>query len=235
MNMNSPVVALNDIVVSHDSHVVLNNVSLSIYKGDFVYMIGKTGSGKSSLLQLLYGELPVVNGTAEVVGFGLNSLKSKMIPELRKKIGIVFQDFQLLTDRSVENNLVFYLEATGWKSKSEIKERVDLVLERVGLLAKRNILPNGLSGGEQQRLSIARALLNDPELIIADEPNGNLDPDSSNDIMKLLFEVANSNRAVLMVTHNYSIIDRFPARVIKIENGKLMELGTEVQKWASLT
>jgi cell division transport system ATP-binding protein len=233
--MNSPVVALNDIVVSHDSHVVLNNVSLSIYKGDFVYMIGKTGSGKSSLLQLLYGELPVVNGTAEVVGFALNSLKSKMIPDLRKKIGIVFQDFQLLTDRSVENNLVFYLEATGWKSKSEIKERVDLVLDRVGLLDKRNILPNGLSGGEQQRLAIARALLNDPELIIADEPTGNLDPDSSNDIMKLLFEVANSNRAVLMVTHNYSIIDRFPARVIKIENGKLMELGTEVQKWASLT
>jgi len=235
MNMNSPVVALNDIVVSHDSHVVLNNVSLSIYKGDFVYMIGKTGSGKSSLLQLLYGELPVVNGTAEVEGFGVNSLKSKMIPELRKKIRIVFQDFQLLTDRSVENNLVFYLEATGWKSKTEIKERVDLVLERVGLLAKRNILPNGLSGGEQQRLAIARALLNDPELIIADEPTGNLDPDSSNDIMKLLFEVANSNRAVLMVTHNYSIIDRFPARVIKIENGKLMELGTEVQKWASLS
>jgi cell division transport system ATP-binding protein len=158
-----------------------------------------------------------------------------MIPDLRKKIGIVFQDFQLLTDRSAEDNLVFYLQATGWKVKSEIKERVDLVLERVGLLDKRRILPNGLSGGEQQRLAIARALLNDPELIIADEPTGNLDPDSSNDIMKLLFEVANSNRAVLMVTHNYSIIDRFHARVIKIENGKLMELGTEVQKWASLT
>lgn len=233
--MNSPVVNLNDVVVAYDSHIVLNNVTLKIAKGDFVYLIGKTGSGKSSLLQLLYGELPLTNGTAEVVGYNLNSLKSKMIPELRKRIGIVFQDFQLLTDRSVEDNLVFYLKATGWNSKSEIKERVELVLERVGLLSKKTILPNGLSGGEQQRLAIARALLNDPELIIADEPTGNLDPDSSNDIMKLLFEVANSNRAVLMVTHNYSIIDRFPARVLKIENGKLLELGTEVQKWASLT
>jgi cell division transport system ATP-binding protein len=233
--MNTPVIALNNVVVSHDNLVVLNNVSISIYKGDFVYLIGKTGSGKSSLLQLLYGELPFVNGTAEVVGFGLNNLKSRAIPDLRRKIGIVFQDFQLLTDRSVEDNLVFYLKATGWKSKVDIKDRVDSLLEKVGLLGKRAMLPNGLSGGEQQRLAIARALLNDPELIIADEPTGNLDPDSSNDIMKLLFEVANSNRAVLMVTHNYSIIDRFPARVIKIENGELLELGTEVQKWASLS
>jgi len=233
--MNTPVIALNNVVVSHDNLVVLNNVSISIYKGDFVYLIGKTGSGKSSLLQLLYGELPFVNGTAEVVGFGLNNLKSRAIPDLRRKIGIVFQDFQLLTDRSVEDNLVFYLKATGWKSKVDIKYRVDSLLEKVGLLGKRAMLPNGLSGGEQQRLAIARALLNDPELIIADEPTGNLDPDSSNDIMKLLFEVANSNRAVLMVTHNYSIIDRFPARVIKIENGELLELGTEVQKWASLS
>ncbi len=233
--MNTPVIALNNVVVSHDNLVVLNNVSISIYKGDFVYLIGKTGSGKSSLLQLLYGELPFLNGTAEVVGFGLNNLKSRAIPDLRRKIGIVFQDFQLLTDRSVEDNLVFYLKATGWKSKVDIKYRVDSLLEKVGLLGKRAMLPNGLSGGEQQRLAIARALLNDPELIIADEPTGNLDPDSSNDIMKLLFEVANSNRAVLMVTHNYSIIDRFPARVIKIENGELLELGTEVQKWASLS
>ncbi len=233
--MNTPVITLNDVVVSHDDLVVLNNVSISIYKGDFVYLIGKTGSGKSSLLQLLYGELPVFNGTAEVVGVGLNNLKSSAIPDLRRKIGIVFQDFQLLTDRSVEDNLVFYLKATGWKSKVDIKDRVDTLLEKVGLLGKRTMFPNGLSGGEQQRLAIARALLNDPELIIADEPTGNLDPDSSNDIMKLLFEVANSNRAVLMVTHNYSIIDRFPARVIKIESGKLLELGTEVQKWASLS
>jgi cell division transport system ATP-binding protein len=233
--MNTPVIALNDVVVSHDDLVVLNNVSISIYKGDFVYLIGKTGSGKSSLLQLLYGELPFFKGTAEVVGIGLNNLKSSAIPDLRRKIGIVFQDFQLLTDRSVEDNLVFYLKATGWKSKVDIKDRVDSLLEKVGLFGKRTMFPNGLSGGEQQRLAIARALLNDPELIIADEPTGNLDPDSSNDIMKLLFEVTNSNRAVLMVTHNYSIIDRFPARVIKIENGKLLELGTEVQKWASLS
>lgn len=233
--MNIHVVNLNEINVAYDKHIVLDNVSLTISKGDFVYLIGRTGSGKSSLLQILYGEMPVFNGTADVVGFNLNTLKSKMIPELRKRIGIVFQDFQLLTDRTVEENLIFYLKATGWKSKDQIRERVDLVLERVGLLSKRTILPNGLSGGEQQRLAIARALLNDPELIIADEPTGNLDPDSSNDIMKLLFEVANSNRAVLMVTHNYSIIDRFPARVLKIENGKLLELGTEVQKWASLT
>jgi cell division transport system ATP-binding protein len=233
--MNTPVIALNEVVVAHENNSVLNNVSMSVFKGDFVYLIGKTGSGKSSLLQLIYGELPVVAGTAEVVGFSLNTLKSKSIPDLRRKIGIVFQDFQLLTDRSVEDNLVFYLKATGWNSKVDIKDRVDAVLEKVGLISKRAILPNGLSGGEQQRLAIARALLNDPELIIADEPTGNLDPDSSNDIMKLLFEVANSNRAVLMVTHNYSIIDRFPARVIKIENGKLSELGTEVQKWASLS
>mgnify|MGYP003340717739 FL=1 len=141
----------------------------------------------------------------------------------------------MLTDRTVEDNLVFYLKATGWDQKSEINERVALVLKKVGLEHKRNVFPSGLSGGEQQRLAIARALLNDPELIIADEPTGNLDPDSSNDIMKLLFEMANSNRAVIMVTHNYSIIDRFPARVLKIENGKLMELGTEVQRWASVS
>ncbi|MFM7016995.1 MAG: cell division ATP-binding protein FtsE, partial [Bacteroidota bacterium] len=209
--MNTPVIDLNDVVVAHENQVVLNNVSLKIFKGDFVYLIGKTGSGKSSLLQMLYGELPVKSGTADVVGFNMNMIKSKMIPDLRRKIGIIFQDFQLLTDRSVEQNLVFYLKATGWKSNADIKVRVGEVLHKVGLSNKGNVLPNGLSGGEQQRLAIARALLNDPELIIADEPTGNLDPDSSNEIMKLLFEVANSNRAVLMVTHNYTIIDRFPA------------------------
>ena len=233
--MNSPVVDLNDVTVAHNELIVLNNISFSIQKGDFVYLIGKTGSGKSSLLQLLYGELPLIHGSADVVGINLANLKERNIPNFRRKIGIVFQDFQLLTDRTVEDNLVFYLKATGWEQKSEINERVASVLKKVGLEHKRNVFPSGLSGGEQQRLAIARALLNDPELIIADEPTGNLDPDSSNDIMKLLFEMANSNRAVIMVTHNYSIIDRFPARVLKIENGKLMELGTEVQRWASVS
>ena len=233
--MNSPVVDLNDVTVAHNELIVLNNISFSIQKGDFVYLIGKTGSGKSSLLQLLYGELPLIHGSADVVGINLANLKERNIPNFRRKIGIVFQDFQLLTDRTVEDNLVFYLKATGWEQKSEINERVASVLKKVGLEHKRNVFPSGLSGGEQQRLAIARALLNDPELIIADEPTGNLDPDSSNDILKLLFEMANSNRAVIMVTHNYSIIDRFPARVLKIENGKLMELGTEVQRWASVS
>ena len=233
--MSQAIVELKNVNIYQSSSLILSEVNISIDKGEFVYLVGKTGTGKSSLLKTLYGDLTLTEGEGTVVGYNLRELDWKKVPFLRRSLGVVFQDFQLLTDRNVNENLKFVLKATGWNSKVDIKNRVDSVLEKVGLINKRAILPNGLSGGEQQRLAIARALLNDPELIIADEPTGNLDPDSSNDIMKLLFEVANSNRAVLMVTHNYSIIDRFPARVIKIENGKLSELGTEVQKWASLS
>ncbi len=201
----------------------MNDVSFSVERGEFVYLIGKTGSGKSSIMRVLYGDLPVVQGEAHVAGFDLHKVRRKEIPLLRRKLGIVFQDFQLLTDRTAKANLIFYLKATGWKEKNKMDERVSEVLAKVGLSTKGFKMPHELSGGEQQRLVIARALLNDPDLILADEPTGNLDPETSNEIMNLLFEVSRNKRAVIMVTHNYSIIERFPARIIKCDQGKVLE------------
>ena len=218
------IVNLDNVSIFQHNYMVLSNISLNIEKGEFLYLIGKTGSGKSSLLKVLYGENKVSHGTGKVAGFDLNTLSSKEIPFLRRKLGIVFQDFQLLTDRNVYENLRFVLQATGWDNKEAIHERIHNVLEKVGLQSKSLKMPNTLSGGEQQRIAIARALLNDPELILADEPTGNLDPDTSEDIMKLLFEISKNGRAIIMATHNYAIIERFPSRVIMCGEGKLQEM-----------
>lgn len=221
--MSETVIDLKQVSVFHRSNMVLNDVNLRVEKGEFLYLIGKTGSGKSSLMRLLYGDLPLRQGEATVTGFNLATLKRNDIPRLRRNLGIVFQDFQLLTDRSARENLIFYLKATGWEDKVKMEERVTEVLSKVGMGTKGFKMPHELSGGEQQRLVIARALLNDPDLILADEPTGNLDPETSNEIMNLLFEVSRNRCAVVMVTHNYSIIDRFPSRIVRVEQGRIME------------
>jgi cell division transport system ATP-binding protein len=223
------IVQIDNVNIFQSKNLILSNVSLNISKGEFVYLIGKTGSGKSSLLKMLYGDVGLLQGQATVAGFHLNHLKEKQVPFLRRKLGIVFQDFQLLIDRSVNSNLFFVLRATGWKEKEKMQLRVREVLEKVGLATKGFKMPHELSGGEQQRVVIARALLNDPDLILADEPTGNLDPETSEGIMNLLFEISKSGRAVLMVTHNYPVIEKFPARIIKCENGKLMEVNADVK------
>lgn len=220
--MSDTIIDLKNVSIFHNKNLVLNDVNLQVQRGEFVYLIGKTGSGKSSIMRLLYGELPMPQGEGHVAGFNLSSIKNSEIPTLRRKLGIIFQDFQLLTDRSARENLLFYLKATGWTDKQKMEERVSEVLSKVGLSTKGFKMPYELSGGEQQRLAIARALLNDPDLILADEPTGNLDPDTSNEIMNLLFEVSRNSRAVVMVTHNYSLMGRFPSRVVKVEQGKLM-------------
>ena len=221
--MSDRIIELKDVSIFHRKNLLMNDVSFSVDRGEFVYLIGKTGSGKSSIMRVLYGDLPVAQGEAHVAGFNIPTIKRKEIPLLRRKLGIIFQDFQLLTDRSAKDNLIFYLKATGWNDKQKMNERVNDVLSKVGLNTKGFKMPHELSGGEQQRLVIARALLNDPDLILADEPTGNLDPETSNEIMNLLFEVSRNKRAVVMVTHNYSIIERFPARIIKCEQGKVIE------------
>lgn len=202
-------------------HLVLSDVDLELSSGDFRYLIGATGSGKSSLLKTLYGDLPLTQGKGMVCGFEIENLKEKEIPYLRRKMGIVFQDFQLLTDRSVSDNLLFVLQATGWKDKREMERKVKEVLEKVGMATKGFKMPYQLSGGEQQRVSIARALLNDPELILADEPTGNLDPATSEEIMILLQDISRNQRAILMATHDYSLILKFPHETLKCENGKV--------------
>src|ERR1035437_4540337 len=210
--------------VSHADHVVLNNVSFTLCKGDLVYLVGRTASGKSSLIKTLYGELPFDGESGTVAGFDLKKLKNSKIPYLRRKIGIVFQDFQLLTDRSVHDNLLFVLKATGWTNKTEILERIHDVLEKVDLIHKEHKMPYNLSGGEQQRVVIARSMLNDPELILADEPTGNLDPESTEEIMKLLIKISQSGRAVLMATHNHNLLKKYPSRTLKCEGGQLIEI-----------
>jgi cell division transport system ATP-binding protein len=222
------IVNLDNVNIFQSKNLILSNVSLNIDRGEFVYLIGRTGSGKSSLLKMLYGDIELVQGEATIAGFHLNHLKEKQVPFLRRKLGIVFQDFQLLTDRSVNNNLFFVLRATGWKEKEKMRVRVNEVLEKVGLTTKGFKMPHELSGGEQQRVVVARALLNDPDLILADEPTGNLDPETSEGIMKLLFDISKSGRAVVMATHNYSVMGKFPARIIKCENGKLVEVSADV-------
>jgi cell division transport system ATP-binding protein len=203
--------------------LVLSQVNLKIEKGEFVYLIGKTGSGKSSLLQTIYADLPLQDGTAKVAGYDLGNIKNKDIPYLRRKLGIIFQDFQLLIDRSVLNNLYFVMKATGWKDNQKMQERATDVLEKVGLGTKGFKMPHQLSGGEQQRVAIARALINDPEIILADEPTGNLDPETSNGIMRLLLDISHTGRSVLMATHNYSLFKEFPSRTLKCEDGKVVE------------
>ncbi len=207
--------------------LVLNNVSFTINESEFVYLIGKTGSGKSSLLKTIYAELPVIEGRAKVTGFHLRNIKRKEIPFLRRKLGIVFQDFQLLPDRSVNENLVYVMKSTGWKDKKHIQARILDVLGKVGLSTKGFKMPHQLSLGEQQRVGIARALINDPEIVLADEPTGNLDPQTSNGIVELLMDISYSGRAVFMATHNYNLIHKFPSRILKCEDGEIIDSGNQ--------
>lgn len=207
-----------------DGSTILQQISLEIGEGEFTYLIGKTGSGKSSLLKTIYAALPLEVGTGEVAGFNLKDVDRKNVHQLRRKLGIVFQDFNLLTDRTVADNLLFVLKATGWTSETDMNQRVTEVLEEVNLAAKRNAMPFELSGGEQQRVVIARALLNKPPLILADEPTGNLDPETSDDVLTLLRNLAKQhNTAVLCATHDYRILQNFPARIIRVQKGKLID------------
>lgn len=222
--MSKTIVDLKDVSIFQKKNLVLSDINLTIEKGDFVYLIGKTGSGKSSLLKVLYGDLTLQKGSGKVVDFDLSSLKESEIPYLRRKIGIVFQDFKLLPDRTVFENLEFVLKATGWEDKTQIQERIDRVLTKVQVQTKSFKYPHQLSGGEQQRVAIARALLNDPELILADEPTGNLDPETSVEIMKVLREINDSGRSILMATHDYALILKFPAKTIKCDMGRLFEV-----------
>lgn len=224
------VISIRDADVFQGDHLVLKHVNLELSKGDFFYIIGKTGSGKSSLLKMLYADLPFTTGEAQVVGYDLRKLKNKEIPYLRRKLGIVFQEFQLLQDRNIEENLNFVMRATGWKDKKAMKEKALEVLGKVGLENKGYKMPHQVSGGEQQRLGIARALINDPVLILADEPTGNLDPQSSAGIMDLLFNISRNDCAVLMATHDYSLFEKFPAQTYVCENGRLVEGAKETER-----
>jgi len=217
------VITLKNVDIYQPKHLVLANVNLKIDKGEFVFLIGQTGSGKSSLLKIIYGDLHIASGEGMVAGFDLKRLSEREVPYLRRKLGIVFQDFHLLTDRTVEKNLEFALRATGWKDKALINNRMLDVLEKVGLRSKLKKMPHELSGGEQQRVVIARALLNNPEVILADEPTGNLDPETSEEIVLLLKEISRSGTAILMATHDYQIIRNMPSRIIKTINGALQD------------
>lgn len=226
----STVVQLNNVSVFQQNNLVLSNVNLEIFESEFIYLIGQTGSGKSTLLKTLYADLNLTQGDGRVADFNLHQLKTNQIPFLRRKIGIVFQDFQLLTDRSVYENLYFVLQATDWKNKAEMDSRINEVLEMVGLDTKSFKMPFELSGGEQQRLVIARALLNKPAVILADEPTGNLDPETSNGIMELLHQIVKNGTAILMATHDYRLINKYPGRIIRCENGRISEMAMLEEK-----
>ncbi|WP_339659160.1 ATP-binding cassette domain-containing protein [uncultured Polaribacter sp.] len=225
--MEKPVLHLENADIYQRDNLVLSKVNLTINKGDFYYLIGKTGSGKSSLMKTLYGDLRLQSGTGSIVDFDLIDLKDKEIPFLRRKIGIVFQDFKLLSDTTVFGNLEFVLKATGWKNKEEIKQKINEVLEKVGMQSQYYKNTFELSGGEQQRIAIARALLNDPELILADEPTGNLDPKTSLEVMHLLNEIHKSGKTILMATHDYQLIVKFKHKTLKIEGGELFEVARQ--------
>lgn len=217
------ILSLKEAQIYQRDMLVLSNVNLDIQKGEFIYLIGKTGSGKSSLLKTLYGELPLREGQGEVCGFDLKLMKKSKVPHLRRKLGIVFQDFELLMDRSVNENLEFVMRATGWKKKGEIEARRQEVLDKVGLGTKGYKMPHELSGGEQQRVVIARALLNDPDLILADEPTGNLDPATTAEILGLLSEISKNGRAILMATHDYSLMEDFSTGIIRCDQNRLVD------------
>lgn len=222
--MSQSIIELKNVNIYQGESIVLNNVNISVDKGEFVYLVGKTGAGKSSLLKTLYGDLPLTEGQGWVVGHNLKEITWKTVPFLRRNLGIVFQDFQLLTDRNVNENLKFVLKATGWKDENLMYEKIAEVLDKVNLRNKGAKMPYELSGGEQQRIDIARALLNSPKLILADEPTGNLDPETSDEIMQLLFHICRDyNTSIVMATHDYMVINKFPARTIKTENGVVID------------
>ncbi|PZF74490.1 cell division ATP-binding protein FtsE [Taibaiella soli] len=223
--MSDSIVSLRQANIYQGKNLILSDVNFEVQKGEFIYMIGKTGSGKSSLLKTLYGDLYLKEGDGNVAGFNLKDLKWQNIPLLRRNLGIVFQDFRLLTDRNVQENLEFVLKATGWKDKNLMAEKIENVLSKVGLKSKGFKMPYEMSGGEQQRVDIARALLNNPKLIIADEPTGNLDPDTTDEIMQLLFNICRDYQtAFIMATHDYTIIQKYPARVVRIEHGQMKDV-----------
>ena len=217
------VIEYRDVEILRQELTVLKNVNLSVEEGEFVYLIGKVGSGKSSLIKTMYAEIPIESGEAKVFDYDLAEIRRRDVPMLRRKIGVVFQDFQLLTDRSVADNLLFVLKATGWKDKEEMQERIDEVLKQVGMENKSYKMPHELSGGEQQRVVIARSILNKPKLILADEPTGNLDPETGHQIVLLLRSIAEKGTAVIMATHNINLVEEFPGRVIKCEDKKVVE------------
>jgi cell division transport system ATP-binding protein len=221
------IIELAECAIWQQDQLVLSNVNLCVSKGEFLYLVGRVGSGKSSLIKTLNAQIPLKEGTGFVAGYNLSKLKKRDIPYLRRKIGIVFQDFQLLIDRSVYANLEFVLRATGWKNKQAIDTRIGEVLEKVGLGLKGYKMPHQLSGGEQQRVVIGRALLNDPDIILADEPTGNLDPETSEGILKLLTDISKTGRAVIVATHNYTLLKKFTAKTIKCENGKLIQVNDD--------
>ena len=225
--MDEALITYSHVEVHQQELCVLSEVNLELNKGDFVYLIGKVGSGKTSLLKTFYAELGIAEGEAVVLGNDMRTIKRKHIPQLRRKLGIVFQDFQLLTDRTVNDNLEFVLRATGWKNKGLIDVRIGEVLAQVGMQNKGYKMPHELSGGEQQRIVIARALLNDPKLILADEPTGNLDPETSGQILQLLHDISRRGTSVVMTTHNYTLVHNYPARIVKCENGLLCDLNSD--------
>ena len=227
--MAETIIDIQDANIYQGENLVLQNVNLQVQKGEFVYLVGKTGTGKSSLLKTMYGELPLKHGQATVVGYDLRKMTWKTVPYLRRNLGVVFQDFQLLTDRNVNDNLKFVLRATGWKDEKLMNEKIADVLDKVGLKSKGFKMPYEMSGGEQQRVDIARALLNSPKLILADEPTGNLDPETSDEIMNLLIHIARDyGTSVVMATHDYIVIQKYPARMVKTEAGRVIDNATIV-------
>jgi cell division transport system ATP-binding protein len=222
--MSQAVLSLKNATIYQEDKVILSNVNLDVNRGEFLYIIGKTGSGKSSLMKTLYADLPLTEGEGHVVDFSLDTLKEDDIPFLRRKIGIVFQDFKLLPDRSIKDNMLFVLKATGWIDANEMDRKIDEVLDKVGMKAYAGKMPHQISGGEQQRVAIARALLNDPELILADEPTGNLDPQTSTEVLEVLRKINENGKTIIMATHDYALLMKFPAKTLKCEDTKIFEV-----------
>lgn len=227
--MSKPVLSLKNVTITQEGKTILSDVNLEVNHGEFIYIIGKTGSGKSSFMKALYADLPLAEGEGHIVEFDLATLKEDAIPFLRRKIGFVFQDFKLLPDRTVQDNLLFVLKATGWKDTTDIQHKIDEVLDKVSMKEFVNKMPHQLSGGEQQRVAIARALLNDPEFILADEPTGNLDPQTSIEVLDVLRKINLTGKTVIMATHDYALLMKFPSKTLKCEDAKLFEV---VQKTA---
>ncbi|MFM7017943.1 cell division ATP-binding protein FtsE [Flavobacterium sp.] len=226
--MSNPVLALKDVTIYQENKVILSQINLEVNHGEFLYIIGKTGTGKSSLMKTLYADLPLTQGEGHIVEFDLATLEEKDIPYLRRKIGIVFQDFKLLPDRTVNDNMIFVLKATGWTDAQRMQDKIDEVLDKVGMRGFASKMPHQLSGGEQQRVAIARALLNDPELILADEPTGNLDPQTSVEVLEVLKNINALGKTIIMATHDYALLMKFPSKTLKCEDGSIFEVVQKV-------